>query len=138
MVGRRYLLPISCSEEQAHHDSRSRDDVGFSSTGPFSQLVWAGTKYLGIAKAKTKRSQKVFVVAHYYPPGNVTGRFHENVFPLASHQRGRFYDDEGNNISEAVHHSEKGKGKGKGELAYNRWLGKRDTSVSSQGSSHSS
>ncbi|CAG0894232.1 unnamed protein product [Darwinula stevensoni] len=124
------------------YDFSKKPDLLHIQAGPFSQLVWAGTKYLGIAKAKTKRSQKVFVVAHYYPPGNATGRFHENVFPLASHQRGKFYDDEGNNLSEAVQPAEakeeKGKGKGKGDLAYNRWLGKRDTSISSQESSHSS
>jgi hypothetical protein len=44
-------------------------------------MVWAGSKYFGIAKARTKQSQKIFIVAHYYPPGNVAGKFHEHVFP---------------------------------------------------------
>lgn len=48
------------------------------SAGHFTQVVWAGSKEVGIGKAKSKDG-KVYVVANYKPPGNVIGRFKDNV-----------------------------------------------------------
>lgn len=50
-------------------------------SGHFSQMVWKGTKEIGIGKAKSSGG-KVFVVASYRPTGNVVGHFVENVAPL--------------------------------------------------------
>ncbi len=53
---------------------------GFASnTGHFTQLVWVGTTQVGIAHAI--KGQTTYVVANYAPPGNVQGRFEENVKP---------------------------------------------------------
>ncbi|KAG4079285.1 hypothetical protein HA402_007977 [Bradysia odoriphaga] len=50
--------------------------------GHFTQMVWIGSKYFGVGKA-TSSTGKIFVVAYYYPAGNVVNAFHENVlFPI--------------------------------------------------------
>ncbi|XP_022099173.1 uncharacterized protein LOC110983864 [Acanthaster planci] len=60
---------------------------GFESgTGHFTQMVWKGSKDFGIGKAITKDG-KVLVVGQYLPPGNVVGRYEENVFPRADGYR---------------------------------------------------
>lgn len=46
--------------------------------GHFTQMVWVNTKYFGVGKA-TSHTGKIFVVAYYYPPGNIVNAFHENV-----------------------------------------------------------
>ena len=48
-------------------------------TGHFTQVVWKASKDFGIGKAKTKDG-KWFVVANYYPAGNMQGSYAENVF----------------------------------------------------------
>ena len=53
---------------------------GFSSsTGHFTQLIWASTTEAGFGRAVN--GQTTFVVANYIPAGNVQGRFEENVKP---------------------------------------------------------
>jgi hypothetical protein len=49
-------------------------------SGHFSQVVWRDSKELGVAFAKS-RNGTIYVVANYSPPGNVTGRYAENVPP---------------------------------------------------------
>ncbi|XP_044757136.1 probable pathogenesis-related protein CaO19.6200 [Coccinella septempunctata] len=49
-------------------------------SGHFTQLVWAGSRRFGIGKARS-RTGKVVVVAHYHPPGNISGHYLQNVFP---------------------------------------------------------
>ncbi|XP_074612935.1 uncharacterized protein LOC141871312 [Acropora palmata] len=51
-----------------------------TNTGHFSQVVWKGSKQLGIGKAKSADG-KVFVVGRYRPAGNMMRAFKENVFP---------------------------------------------------------
>ena len=54
---------------------------GFSSsTGHFTQVVWASTTAVGIGRAVNGSS--TYVVANYVPPGNVQGRFEQNVKPV--------------------------------------------------------
>jgi len=48
------------------------------STNHFSQLVWRGSKELGIGTAQSK-SGNFFLVARYSPPGNIDGLFQDNV-----------------------------------------------------------
>lgn len=49
-------------------------------TGHFTQLIWNSTNTVGIAISKG--NNKHIVVADYFPPGNVNGKFKDNVFPL--------------------------------------------------------
>ncbi|XP_055373036.1 uncharacterized protein LOC129606647 [Condylostylus longicornis] len=55
--------------------------------GHFTQIVWRRSKYFGVGKA-TSRTGKIFVVAYYYPPGNVVGQFQDNVLPPIMDQDG--------------------------------------------------
>lgn len=45
--------------------------------GHFTQMVWKGTKEIGVGKAFSKDG--VYVVVHYHPGGNVMGQFKDNV-----------------------------------------------------------
>ena len=47
-------------------------------TGHFTQIVWKETKEVGFGKSKNPKG-KTFVVANYYPAGNVLGFFKYNV-----------------------------------------------------------
>ncbi|VDM35185.1 unnamed protein product [Hydatigera taeniaeformis] len=65
---------------QWYNDIRSYDFK--SATGPagnFTQMVWAATREVGFGKASG--NGQCVVVAHYRPPGNVRGRYKNNVFP---------------------------------------------------------
>lgn len=58
------------------------NNPGFSpQTGHFTQLVWKSTSSVGVALASTGsgNNKKTYVVARYYPPGNVVGFFPQNV-----------------------------------------------------------
>ncbi|BET01020.1 SCP [Nesidiocoris tenuis] len=46
--------------------------------GHFTQMVWASTSKFGVGKAAS-RAGKILVVANYWPPGNISGQFQENV-----------------------------------------------------------
>ena len=43
-------------------------------------MVWASSTRFGVGKSRS-RTGKTIVVAHYFPKGNLVGKFHENVFP---------------------------------------------------------
>lgn len=49
-------------------------------SGHFSQVVWEESKEVGVGIAKTKDGH-IYVVANYFPPGNVVGSFAKNVPP---------------------------------------------------------
>ncbi|XP_021201562.3 uncharacterized protein LOC110384560 isoform X2 [Helicoverpa armigera] len=53
--------------------------------GHFTQIIWKGTRELGVGSAKSK-SGKLYVVANYYPPGNYSGQFAKNVYPPGANQ----------------------------------------------------
>lgn len=57
----------------------SFNNPSFSSkTGHFTQVVWVGSREFGVAKA-TSRNGAQYVVARYFPAGNVIGQFPDNV-----------------------------------------------------------
>ncbi|KAF4524950.1 hypothetical protein B566_EDAN014131, partial [Ephemera danica] len=63
--------------EVKYYNFRSQ---GFSmKTGHFTQVVWKGSKELGIAIVT--RGTGTFIVANYSPGGNMMGQFRANVFP---------------------------------------------------------
>ncbi|XP_065896937.1 uncharacterized protein [Dysidea avara] len=49
-------------------------------TGHFTQVVWVGSKEIGVGRATN--GGQTFVVANYYPPGNYQGKYKENVQTL--------------------------------------------------------
>uniref|UniRef100_A0A1B0CP20 SCP domain-containing protein n=2 Tax=Lutzomyia longipalpis TaxID=7200 RepID=A0A1B0CP20_LUTLO len=49
--------------------------------------VWRSSRYFGVGKA-TSKTGKIFVVANYFPPGNVVGAFQQNVLPPIMDQEG--------------------------------------------------
>ncbi|XP_076679548.1 Golgi-associated plant pathogenesis-related protein 1-like [Andrena cerasifolii] len=64
----------------------------------FTQLVWAGTKTMGLGMA-TAANGKIYLVCNYHPRGNVSGEFASNVMPssqvngLFNHQTRRKIPD---------------------------------------------
>ncbi|XP_019866209.1 uncharacterized protein LOC109595316 [Aethina tumida] len=62
------------------YDFRKEPDVLHVNVnaGHFTQLVWSSSRYCGLGKA-TSRSGKIVVVAHYYPAGNISGAYMDNV-----------------------------------------------------------
>ncbi|XP_052789177.1 uncharacterized protein LOC128223804 isoform X2 [Mya arenaria] len=66
------------SEISKHDFSTEPRSLG---SGHFTQMVWKGSREMGIGKAKTSNG-KVIVVANYRPAGNIVGHFVENVAPL--------------------------------------------------------
>ncbi|XP_063714357.1 Golgi-associated plant pathogenesis-related protein 1-like [Symsagittifera roscoffensis] len=48
--------------------------------GHFTALVWKGTGKMGVGRARRRDGSEV-VVANFLPPGNMQGRFKENVLP---------------------------------------------------------
>ncbi|XP_064649928.1 Golgi-associated plant pathogenesis-related protein 1-like [Lineus longissimus] len=53
---------------------------GGPSTGHFTQVVWKGSKEIGVGRAVLKGGQKVIVVGSYSPAGNMMGDNDKNVF----------------------------------------------------------
>ena len=50
-----------------------KNDSFFFKIGHYTQMIWSSTKEIGIGSA-TSKSGKVFVVARYYPSGNIIGK----------------------------------------------------------------
>ena len=56
------------------------ENGGFSpETKQFTQLVWRSTEKLGVGIGFNSDRTKVYVVAHFSPPGNQAGEFKDNV-----------------------------------------------------------
>lgn len=64
--------------EISKHDFKN--EPRSTGTGHFTQMVWKGSKEIGVGKAKTSGG-KVIVVASYRPAGNLVGSYKENVNP---------------------------------------------------------
>ncbi|XP_075980981.1 uncharacterized protein LOC142979738 isoform X2 [Anticarsia gemmatalis] len=65
------------SEVKNHRFGKEPTDL---SSGHFSQVVWEDSKEVGVGAAKSKDGQ-IYVVANYFPPGNVIGSFATKVKP---------------------------------------------------------
>ena len=59
--------------------------TGWTGCGHFTQLVWKGSKKLGLGVAQD-RSGKRYVVAQYDPVGNIEGKYEVNDPNLDSQQ----------------------------------------------------
>ena len=47
--------------------------------GHFTQVIWKGSREIGIGRAFADKGQTVYVVCNYFPAGNIIGHFKENV-----------------------------------------------------------
>lgn len=52
----------------------------------FTQLIWKKSKLFGIGHTLTK-DNKLYIVANFYPMGNVKGQFLKNVFPQTTNNK---------------------------------------------------
>ncbi|CAF4281221.1 unnamed protein product, partial [Rotaria sp. Silwood2] len=54
-----------------------------SETGHFTQMVWRSSRKLGVGVAYSPDGREVYIVANYYPGGNIVNRgyFESNVLP---------------------------------------------------------
>lgn len=62
--------------EEPDYDYTGQGDV--MKAGHFTQVVWKGCQEVGVGKAVDKKG-KLLVVCNYRPPGNMMGKFVENV-----------------------------------------------------------
>uniref|UniRef100_A0A7E4UX96 SCP domain-containing protein n=1 Tax=Panagrellus redivivus TaxID=6233 RepID=A0A7E4UX96_PANRE len=60
------------------YDSFDWDNMEKESTRHFTQLVWKASKKLGVGVARSEQGNW-YVVCNYDPPGNVPGKFGDNV-----------------------------------------------------------
>lgn len=68
------------NEIKDHKFGKEPTDLG---TGHFTQVVWEDTKEVSVGVAKSKEGH-VYVVANYFPPGNMIGSFAKKVPPPIS------------------------------------------------------
>ncbi|EDO49310.1 predicted protein [Nematostella vectensis] len=67
-------------------ESYQYDNPGFAlTTGHFTQIVWRGTREVGVGFAKSPDGRLTYAVARYNPPGNNMRHFKENVLPMKVH-----------------------------------------------------
>ncbi|CAF3440960.1 unnamed protein product [Rotaria sp. Silwood1] len=54
-----------------------------SETGHFTQMVWRSSRKMGVGIAHSPDGREVYIVANYYPGGNIVnpGFFEDNVLP---------------------------------------------------------
>lgn len=55
-----------------------------SGFGHFTQIVWKSSRKLGLGVAKCQKNggNSVYIVARYFPAGNMLRQFEQNVLPL--------------------------------------------------------
>jgi len=51
------------------------------STGEFTAIIWKDTKKIGVGVATRKDNGKIYIVIQFDPPGNVPGKYVQNVLP---------------------------------------------------------
>ncbi|MFT7816267.1 hypothetical protein cypCar-00029755 [Arapaima gigas] len=85
----RYAESLASTRILKHSADSSRGNCGenlawasYDQSGHFTAMVWRSTKKLGVGKA-TASDGSTFVVARYFPAGNITnqGHFEANVLP---------------------------------------------------------
>ncbi|CAB1334228.1 unnamed protein product [Coregonus sp. 'balchen'] len=85
----RYAESLASTRILKHSVESSRGSCGenlawasYDQPGHFTAMVWKGSKKLGVGKASASDGSS-FVVARYFPAGNITnqGHFDNNVLP---------------------------------------------------------
>jgi glioma pathogenesis-related protein 2 len=70
-------------------------------TGHFTQVVWKGSKEVGIGRAQSSDGTWI-VVANFYPPGNYVGQHESNVFPAKKGKTPKFLTAKATGRTEAA------------------------------------
>ena len=85
-MSKHYKATDAVSFWYAEVDKYDFSSPGFSlECGHFTQVVWRKTREIGVGCARSEDGDGlVYVVARYWPPGNVTNAFEENVLPPLS------------------------------------------------------
>ncbi len=58
--------------------------------GQFTQMIWRGTREIGIGYAWNEDKMQNFVVATFRPKGNIMGEYPANVLPVYDGERKTF------------------------------------------------
>jgi hypothetical protein len=66
-------------EENRDYDFKTSTTKPGKVAGHFTQLVWKDTKRVGFGLAQ--KNNAYYAVAYYHPPGNVEGKYKQNVLP---------------------------------------------------------
>ena len=74
------LMTQEWYNEIKDYDFATGKSVNGNAIGHFTQVVWIGSKQLGVGVAKSKNGN-YYGVANYYPAGNWVGKYQENVLP---------------------------------------------------------
>ena len=74
------LMTQEWYNEIKDYDFATGQSVNGNAIGHFTQVVWIGSKQLGVGVAKSKNGN-YYGVANYYPAGNWVGKYQENVLP---------------------------------------------------------
>ena len=69
----------------------------------FTQLIWKNSKFFGIGHILT-REDKLYIVANFYPEGNIKGQFLKNIFPITkkTEENDSFYSSTTTFLEEAL------------------------------------
>ena len=71
------IVDIWYNEGSANYDFNKEPEI----PNDFTQIIWKNSKLFGIGHALTKEN-KLYIVANFFPEGNIKGEFLENVFPI--------------------------------------------------------
>ena len=80
------LVDIWYNKGSENYDYKKEPDKSSN----FTQLIWNNSKYFGIGHCVTKEN-KIYIVANFYPEGNIKGQFLKNVFPKINENDSSFY-----------------------------------------------
>ncbi|RWS04452.1 PR-1 protein-like protein [Dinothrombium tinctorium] len=70
---------LTCTEavDRWYKQKRKFDPKEPKSAGPYTQIIWKSTRYLGCAKT-THCLYKRLIICFYYPPGNIVEEYPTN------------------------------------------------------------
>ena len=80
-----FYYSTSCSSDLVI-DSWNKDENTFKynkknqEASSFTQIVWKSSQYIGVGISQDTNGG-TYIVANFYPAGNISGQFKENVFP---------------------------------------------------------
>ena len=71
------LVDIWYNNGSKNYNYKSEEQI----SNNFTQMIWKSSKLFGIGHSLTRKN-KLYIVANFFPEGNVKGQFLKNVFPV--------------------------------------------------------